>query len=157
MPRARRRGSKQGPEGSECLGSHTLPAPCPVPVFSVTVVITDASTILMTVQWLAGHSRLSFRVWSHLFAGAAGLPLGWITSRLAQTSGAVEEILDRENKRMADSLASKVTRLKSLALDIDRDTEDQNRYLDGMDKDVSQWEPRAARLLYTCSPGFLRT
>ncbi|XP_008852577.2 BET1-like protein [Nannospalax galili] len=53
----------------------------------------------------------------------------------AQSPGAVEEILDRENKRMADSLASKVTRLKSLALDIDRDTEDQNRYLDGMDSD----------------------
>ncbi|XP_045414554.1 BET1-like protein isoform X2 [Lemur catta] len=33
---------------------------------------------------------------------------------------------------MADSLASKVTRLKSLALDIDRDAEDQSRYLDGM-------------------------
>uniref|UniRef100_A0A8B9XDJ8 Bet1 golgi vesicular membrane trafficking protein like n=1 Tax=Bos mutus grunniens TaxID=30521 RepID=A0A8B9XDJ8_BOSMU len=31
----------------------------------------------------------------------------------AQSPGAVEEILDRENKRMADSLASKVTRLKS--------------------------------------------
>uniref|UniRef100_A0A8D2GLB6 Uncharacterized protein n=1 Tax=Urocitellus parryii TaxID=9999 RepID=A0A8D2GLB6_UROPR len=31
----------------------------------------------------------------------------------AQNPGAVEEILDRENKRMADSLASKVTRLKS--------------------------------------------
>uniref|UniRef100_A0A8C2L9X7 Bet1 golgi vesicular membrane trafficking protein like n=1 Tax=Cricetulus griseus TaxID=10029 RepID=A0A8C2L9X7_CRIGR len=31
----------------------------------------------------------------------------------APSSGAVEEILDRENKRMADSLASKVTRLKS--------------------------------------------
>ncbi|XP_011785356.1 PREDICTED: BET1-like protein isoform X1 [Colobus angolensis palliatus] len=58
----------------------------------------------------------------------------------AQSPGAVEEILDRENKRMADSLASKVTRLKSLALDIDRDAEDQNRYLDGMGKDVSQWE-----------------
>ncbi|EPQ17751.1 BET1-like protein [Myotis brandtii] len=53
----------------------------------------------------------------------------------AQSSGAVEEILDQENRRMADSLASKVTRLKSLALDIDRDTEDQNRYLDGMGSD----------------------
>ncbi|XP_055271063.1 BET1-like protein isoform X2 [Moschus berezovskii] len=51
--------------------------------------------------------------------------------------GAVEEMLDRENKRMADSLASKVTRLKSLALDIDRDAEDQNRYLDGMDSDFT--------------------
>ncbi|XP_064226396.1 BET1-like protein isoform X4 [Aotus nancymaae] len=50
----------------------------------------------------------------------------------AQSPGAVEEILDRENKRMTDTLASKVTRLKSLALDIDRDAEDQNRYLDGM-------------------------
>ncbi|XP_012888789.1 PREDICTED: BET1-like protein [Dipodomys ordii] len=55
----------------------------------------------------------------------------------AQSSGAVEEILDRENKRMADSLASKVTRLKSLALDIDRDAEDQNQYLDAMDSDFT--------------------
>uniref|UniRef100_A0A8C2YLP2 Bet1 golgi vesicular membrane trafficking protein like n=1 Tax=Chinchilla lanigera TaxID=34839 RepID=A0A8C2YLP2_CHILA len=31
----------------------------------------------------------------------------------AQSSGAVEEILDLENKRMADNLVSKVTRLKS--------------------------------------------
>ncbi|ELK25799.1 BET1-like protein [Myotis davidii] len=53
----------------------------------------------------------------------------------AQSSGALEEILDQENRQMADSLASKVTRLKSLALDIDRDTEDQNRYLDGMGSD----------------------
>ncbi|KAF4010095.1 hypothetical protein Celaphus_00011308 [Cervus elaphus hippelaphus] len=51
----------------------------------------------------------------------------------AQSPGSVEEIPDRENKRRADSLASNVTRLKSLALDIDRDAEDQNRYLDGMD------------------------
>ncbi|XP_058925080.1 BET1-like protein isoform X1 [Kogia breviceps] len=55
----------------------------------------------------------------------------------AQSPGAVEEILDRENKRMADTLASKVTRLKSLALDIDRDVEDQNQYLDGMDTDFT--------------------
>ncbi|XP_008584802.1 PREDICTED: BET1-like protein [Galeopterus variegatus] len=54
-----------------------------------------------------------------------------------QSPGAVEEILDQENKRMADSLASKVTRLKSLALDIDRDAEDQNQYLDGMDSDFT--------------------
>ncbi|XP_021119760.1 BET1-like protein isoform X3 [Heterocephalus glaber] len=79
---------------------------------------------------------------------------GWTR---AQSSGAVEEILDRENKRMTDSLASKVTRLKSvsggpfptfhlhlkgLALDIDRDAEDQNRYLDSMGKDMNQWEPK---------------
>ncbi|KAB0360023.1 hypothetical protein FD754_004179 [Muntiacus muntjak] len=53
----------------------------------------------------------------------------------AQSPGSVEEILDRENKRRADSLASEVTRLKSLALDIDRDAEDQNWYLDGMDSE----------------------
>uniref|UniRef100_A0A8D2M8N3 t-SNARE coiled-coil homology domain-containing protein n=1 Tax=Zonotrichia albicollis TaxID=44394 RepID=A0A8D2M8N3_ZONAL len=45
---------------------------------------------------------------------------------------AMEDLLDVENKRMADSLATKVTRLKSLALDIDKDAEEQNRYLDGM-------------------------
>ncbi|XP_053412531.1 BET1-like protein [Nycticebus coucang] len=55
----------------------------------------------------------------------------------AQSTDVVEEILDQENKRMADSLASKVTRLKSLALDIDRDAEDQNWYLDGMDSDFT--------------------
>uniref|UniRef100_A0A8C2UZK0 BET1-like protein n=2 Tax=Chinchilla lanigera TaxID=34839 RepID=A0A8C2UZK0_CHILA len=38
---------------------------------------------------------------------------------------------------MADNLVSKVTRLKSLALDIDRDAEDQNRYLDSMDSDFT--------------------
>ncbi|XP_055987728.1 BET1-like protein [Sorex fumeus] len=55
----------------------------------------------------------------------------------AQNPGAVEEILDLENKRLTDNLASKVTRLKSLALDIDRDVDDQNRYLDGMDSDFT--------------------
>ncbi|NXY82731.1 BET1L protein, partial [Alcedo cyanopectus] len=52
-----------------------------------------------------------------------------------QSPSAMEDMLDVENKRMADSLASKVTRLKSLALDIDKDAEEQNRYLDGMDSD----------------------
>uniref|UniRef100_A0A8C2TRM8 BET1-like protein n=2 Tax=Coturnix japonica TaxID=93934 RepID=A0A8C2TRM8_COTJA len=36
---------------------------------------------------------------------------------------------------MTDNLASKVTRLKSLALDIDKDADEQNRYLDSMDSD----------------------
>lgn len=49
-----------------------------------------------------------------------------------QNGSGVEDMLDVENKRMADSLANKVTRLKSLALDIDKDAEEQNRYLDGM-------------------------
>ncbi|XP_020784451.1 BET1-like protein [Boleophthalmus pectinirostris] len=45
----------------------------------------------------------------------------------------VEDMLDAENKRMAENLSTKVSRLKSLAYDIDRETEDQNDYLDGMD------------------------
>ncbi|XP_068800613.1 BET1-like protein isoform X3 [Struthio camelus] len=52
-----------------------------------------------------------------------------------QSPSTVEDMLDAENKRMADSLASKVTRLKSLALDIDKDADEQNHYLDGMDSD----------------------
>ncbi|XP_028651978.1 BET1-like protein [Erpetoichthys calabaricus] len=47
--------------------------------------------------------------------------------------GAVDEMLDAENKLLADQLATKVSRLKSLALDIDKETEDHNAYLDGMD------------------------
>ncbi|XP_030587367.1 BET1-like protein [Archocentrus centrarchus] len=47
--------------------------------------------------------------------------------------GSVDDILDAENKRLADNLASKVSRLKSLAYDIDREVDDQNEYLDGMD------------------------
>nr|XP_057930881.1 BET1-like protein isoform X1 [Doryrhamphus excisus] len=47
--------------------------------------------------------------------------------------GSVEDMLDAENKRLAENLATKVSRLKSLAYDIDRDAEDQNEYLDGMD------------------------
>ncbi|XP_057691713.1 BET1-like protein [Corythoichthys intestinalis] len=46
--------------------------------------------------------------------------------------GSVEDMLDAENKRLADSLVTKVSRLKSLAYDIDREAEDQNDYLDSM-------------------------
>ncbi|TRY78983.1 hypothetical protein DNTS_005256 [Danionella cerebrum] len=46
--------------------------------------------------------------------------------------GAVDDMLDAENKRMAENLASKVSRLKSLAYDIDKEADDQNVYLDGM-------------------------
>ncbi|XP_015679093.1 BET1-like protein isoform X1 [Protobothrops mucrosquamatus] len=47
----------------------------------------------------------------------------------------VDDMLDVENKHMAENLATKVTRLKSLALDIDKDADDQNQYLDNMDSD----------------------
>ncbi|XP_061465853.1 BET1-like protein isoform X2 [Rhineura floridana] len=52
-----------------------------------------------------------------------------------QNGSAVDDMLDVENKRMSENLATKVTRLKSLALDIDKDAEDQNHYLDSMDSD----------------------
>ncbi|CAH2330950.1 BET1 isoform X3 [Pelobates cultripes] len=44
-------------------------------------------------------------------------------------------MLDVENKRLTENLSTKVTRLKSLALDIDREADDHNKYLDGMDSD----------------------
>ncbi|XP_047451493.1 BET1-like protein [Mugil cephalus] len=47
--------------------------------------------------------------------------------------GSVDDMLDAENKRLAENLATKVSRLKSLAYDIDREAEDQNDYLDTMD------------------------
>lgn len=47
--------------------------------------------------------------------------------------GSVDDMLDAENKRLAENLAAKVSRLKSLAYDIDREADDQNEYLDGMD------------------------
>ncbi|KAL7867699.1 hypothetical protein SRHO_G00090830 [Serrasalmus rhombeus] len=63
--------------------------------------------------------------------------------------GAVDDMLDAENKRMAENLASKVSRLKSLAYDIDKDADEQNSYLDGMDSNflsatgllTGQWCP----------------
>ncbi|XP_006782364.1 BET1-like protein [Neolamprologus brichardi] len=47
--------------------------------------------------------------------------------------GSVDDVLDAENKRLSENLANKVSRLKSLAYDIDREVDDQNEYLDGMD------------------------
>ncbi|XP_035498478.1 BET1-like protein isoform X3 [Scophthalmus maximus] len=47
--------------------------------------------------------------------------------------GSVDDLLDVENKRLAENLAAKVSRLKSLAYDVDREAEDQNEYLDNMD------------------------
>ncbi|KAJ8252617.1 hypothetical protein COCON_G00219290 [Conger conger] len=50
-------------------------------------------------------------------------------------NGAVDDMLDAENKLLADNLVTKVSRLKSLAYDIDKEAEGQNSYLDGMDSD----------------------
>ncbi|KAA8594343.1 hypothetical protein FQN60_005177 [Etheostoma spectabile] len=56
--------------------------------------------------------------------------------------GSVDDMLDAENKRLAENLATKVSRLKSLAYDIDREADDQNEYLDSM---VSPSSPRRYR------------
>ncbi|KAF3843894.1 hypothetical protein F7725_015942 [Dissostichus mawsoni] len=51
----------------------------------------------------------------------------WFVSPRRPCHDSVDDMLDTENKRLADNLASK------LAYDIDREAEDQNEYLDGMD------------------------
>lgn len=55
-----------------------------------------------------GRGQEGARGWVHTLTPSLSL-------LTAQSPGAVEEILDRENKRMADTLASKVTRLKSVS------------------------------------------
>ncbi|XP_056271651.1 BET1-like protein isoform X1 [Pseudoliparis swirei] len=56
-----------------------------------------------------------------------------VTNVIFNGHDSVDDMLDTENKRLAENLATKVSRLKSLAYDIDREADDQNEYLDGMD------------------------
>nr|XP_002126644.1 BET1-like protein isoform X2 [Ciona intestinalis] len=46
-----------------------------------------------------------------------------------------EQIMEAENNRLADQLASKVSRLKMISLDMKDGVEDDNTYLDGMNSD----------------------
>ena len=46
-----------------------------------------------------------------------------------------EDILQQENDARASSLSSKISTLKSIALDIDSEAKYQNKYLDGMGDD----------------------
>ncbi|XP_036618352.1 BET1-like protein [Trichosurus vulpecula] len=64
-------------------------------------------------------------------------PGGSAAAAAAAADMDTDTLLDGENQRLTDGLAAKVTRLKALALDMDRDAEEQNRYLDGMDSDFS--------------------
>ncbi|XP_022099518.1 BET1-like protein [Acanthaster planci] len=50
-------------------------------------------------------------------------------------AASTEDMLEAENNRLQEGLSSKVSTLKSLALDIEGETKDQNRYLDSMDGD----------------------
>ncbi|GLD73111.1 BET1-like protein isoform X1, partial [Lates japonicus] len=70
---------------------------------------------------------------------AVSTPSGWVVVDEDKTlnhrllcHGSVDDMLDAENKRMAENLATKVSRLKSLAYEIDREADDQNEYLDNM-------------------------
>lgn len=45
------------------------------------------------------------------------------------------ETLDRQNQHMAENLANKVARLKNLAVDIETESKDSNKFLLGMDGD----------------------
>ncbi|KAH3777491.1 BET1-like protein [Dreissena polymorpha] len=45
-------------------------------------------------------------------------------------TGRTEEMLDTENQSRVEGLAGKISRLKGLALDIESETKDQNRYMD---------------------------
>ncbi|XP_043222339.1 BET1-like protein isoform X1 [Amphibalanus amphitrite] len=51
-----------------------------------------------------------------------------------------EKAMDYENRAMTDQLSSKVSRLKSLAFDIDMDTREHNRLLDSMGGDFDSTE-----------------
>ncbi|CAG5116227.1 unnamed protein product [Candidula unifasciata] len=63
--------------------------------------------------------------------------------RSKQRNGAnlsTEEMLDTENQRRVTGLADKVSILRGLALDIESESKDSNRYLDGMAGDFSSSE-----------------
>uniref|UniRef100_A0A0B6Z4V9 t-SNARE coiled-coil homology domain-containing protein n=1 Tax=Arion vulgaris TaxID=1028688 RepID=A0A0B6Z4V9_9EUPU len=51
-----------------------------------------------------------------------------------------EDMLDTENQRRVSGLADKVSLLRGLALDIENESKDSNRYLDGMSGDFSSSE-----------------
>uniref|UniRef100_A0A8B9HBC7 BET1-like protein n=1 Tax=Astyanax mexicanus TaxID=7994 RepID=A0A8B9HBC7_ASTMX len=69
----------------------------------------------------------------HWVMGWAEGGADWAEQCASNRHGAVDDMLDEENKRMADNLATKVSRLKSLAFEIDKEADEQNSYLDGMD------------------------
>jgi blocked-early-in-transport protein 1 len=53
----------------------------------------------------------------------------------AMQSESSHEMLDRQNQMMTENLAMKVSRLRDLAVDIETETKDSNRYLSSMDGD----------------------
>ncbi|XP_078453191.1 BET1-like protein isoform X1 [Lampetra planeri] len=82
----------------------------------------DGSVISRTAP-----TNITFVPRSRLSACVDGVVLG--------VTGGVEQMLDTENQRATEVLSSKVSRLKSFALEIDKETEEHNQYLDGMDSE----------------------
>ncbi|XP_070566377.1 BET1-like protein [Ptychodera flava] len=59
----------------------------------------------------------------------------WGKKRNGRGAVTTEDMLEAENNRLSDNLATKVSQLKSIALDIQEETEEQNRYMNGMDNE----------------------
>jgi hypothetical protein len=47
----------------------------------------------------------------------------------------VEDLIDQENRQRTERLAQKVASLKNFSIDIEHETKEHNRLLDGMDQD----------------------
>lgn len=80
----------------------------------------------------------------------------WGNNRGSRTTSA-DEMLETENNRMVEDLAAKVSRLKGIAIDIENESKQQNKYLDGMGDDFgsssSLLSGSAARLSQMISAG----
>ncbi|KAL8624052.1 hypothetical protein ACOMHN_019475 [Nucella lapillus] len=57
-----------------------------------------------------------------------------------RNGASTEEMLDSENQQRVDGLASKVSRLRGIALDLETDSKDSNRFADGMVSDFGSAE-----------------
>ncbi|KXJ22487.1 BET1-like protein [Exaiptasia diaphana] len=47
----------------------------------------------------------------------------------------MDHIMEAENNRLVDNLSNKISMLKGIAIDIDKESKHQNRYIDGMSDD----------------------
>ncbi|XP_078366507.1 BET1-like protein [Oculina patagonica] len=76
---------------------------------------------------------------------------------MGSKTASTDEMLETENNRMVDDLAAKVSRLKGIAIDIENESKQQNKYLDGMGDDFGSssglLSGSAARLSQMISSG----
>ncbi|XP_076451027.1 BET1-like protein [Babylonia areolata] len=57
-----------------------------------------------------------------------------------RNGASTEEMLDGENQQRVDGLASKVSRLRGIALELETDSKDSTRFADGMVSDFGSAE-----------------